>query len=264
MIANQRWRDGAHSFRPAGETINTHAFEVAAIPDDNTARSFVERHHYSGSYPAALHRFGLYRGAELAGVAVFSVGVNDKSLAIFPGTPRESAELGRFVLLDAVPGNGETWFLARCFEQLRAEGMIGVLSLSDPVARRAADGRVIFPGHIGTIYQAHNAVYVGRATPRSLHLLPDGRVFSARAQQKIRARDQGWRYSAAQLEAAGARPLTATEDPGAWLREQLPIVCRRFRHPGNLKYAWTLNRRDRRHLPASLPYPKFEVLKNAA
>ena len=30
-----------------------------------------------------------------------------------------TVELGRFVLLDSVAGNGETWFLARSFDILR-------------------------------------------------------------------------------------------------------------------------------------------------
>ena len=36
----------------------------------------------------------------------------------------------------------------------------------------------------------------------------------------------------------------------------LPKLTQPMRHPGNHKYAWTLQRRDRRHLPDSLPYPK--------
>jgi hypothetical protein len=35
-------------------------------------------------------------------------------------------------------------------------------------------------------------------------LLPDGRVFSDRAAQKIRNSERGWKYAAAQLEAFGA------------------------------------------------------------
>ena len=60
----QRWRGGRDSYRPAGETIRTSDFEVAAFPEDAVAKRFVLRHHYSGSYPAARWRFGLYRGAE--------------------------------------------------------------------------------------------------------------------------------------------------------------------------------------------------------
>jgi len=44
------------------------------------------------------------------------------------------------VLLDSVPGNGETWFLARCFEQLRTSDLIGVVTFSDPVPRKKVPG----------------------------------------------------------------------------------------------------------------------------
>lgn len=250
----QRWRDRRTSYRPAGETINTSSFEVAELGSDAIARSFIEAHHYSGSYPAARFRFGLYRGAELAGVAVFSVPVNDRALAIFPGEPLESTELGRFVLLDNVPSNGETWFLARAFEQLRAKGLIGVLSFSDPMPRTTADGSSIFRGHVGTIYQAFNGRYLGRATRRTLRLLPDGRVFSARTAQKIRKLERGWRYAVDELIAAGAAPLEG--DPTAWLRRELERVTRPLRHPGNHRYVWGLTRQVRRHLPSSQPYPK--------
>ncbi len=251
---NQRWRDRLDSYRAPDEQINPAAFEVSTITSDSTARAFVEQHHYSASYPAAQYRFGLHHGEQLVGVAVFSVPVNDKALAVLPGSPRESTELGRFVLLDQVPGNGETWFLARCFEQLRAEGLVGVLSFSDPTARVSADGRQVFGGHIGTIYQAHNARYFGRATARTLRLLPDGRVFSARAAQKIRKQERGWRYAVADLEAHGAEAFAGS--PVEWLARAVAKVTRTVRHPGNHKYAWALNRRDWRKMGDGLPYPK--------
>lgn len=251
----QRWRDRRGSYRPAGETIRTLEHEVAAIADDTTARAFVERHHYSGSYPAARARFGLYRGGELLGVAVFSQPVNDASLAVLPGGA--GVELGRFVLLDRVAGNGETWFLARCFDLLRADGHAGVISFSDPFARTTAGGQIVHGGHVGTIYQAHNAVFLGRAGANTLRLLPDGRVFSKRAISKIRARERGWRYAVEQLVTAGAPE--PTEDLRTWLPGALAAATRKVRHPGNWKYAWALSRRDRRHLPASLPYPKIDA-----
>jgi len=261
----QRWRDRRDTYRPAGETIATHAHEVAAISDDRTARAFVEQHHYSGTFPAARFRFGLYRGAQLVGVAVFSHPSHDRVLTnVFPGAAVESVELGRFVLLDDVPANGETWFLARCMEGLRSEGLLGVLSFSDPVARAASDGRTVFAGHIGTIYQAHNATYLGRGPRRTLRLLPDGTVFSNRAIQKIRARDRGWRYAAETLERFGAERIAANDNALEWLHAWLPKLTRAVRHDGNHKYAWTLQRRLRRHLPQSLPYPKFDPTARGA
>ncbi len=254
---NQRWRERRESYRPAGEPIDTARHEVAPIRDDVTAKRFVLEHHYSATYPAARFPFGLYEGPQLVGVAVFSHPCNDKVLTgVFPGPARDSVELGRFVLLDRVPGNGETWFLARCFELLRAE-VAGVVSYSDPIARESLDGTSTHPGHVGTIYQAHNGVYLGRGTARVLRLLPDGTTFSARALQKIRRRERGWHYAASVLERFGASALAESADPAAWLAAWIPRLTRPLAHPGNHKYAWAIDRALRRHLPAGLRYPKM-------
>jgi hypothetical protein len=254
---SQRWRDRRGTYRPAGEVIVTSHYEVAPVPDDRTARSFVEQHHYSGSYPAARERFGLYWGGLLVGVGVFSEPMQAKVLDALPCGRLEGVELGRLVLLDRVPGNGESWFIARCFELLYRDGYRGVVSFSDPVRRTALDGRVVLAGHIGNVYQASNAIYTGRGTARTLRLLPDGSVLSERALSKIRSGERGHDYAEAILVRHGAKPRRAGEDPRAWLASWLPKVTRAMRHPGNHKYLFGLDRRVRRHLPASLPYPKF-------
>ena len=68
----------------------------------------------------------------------------------------------------------ESWFLARCFDELAARGIRGVVSFADPVPRQTAAGAVICPGHVGTIYQATNAIYTGRGTARTIIVLPAG------------------------------------------------------------------------------------------
>jgi hypothetical protein len=100
----------------------------------------------------------------------------------------------------------------------------------------------VFPGHVGTIYQAFNGVYSGRSTPRTLRLLPDATVFSDRAAQKIRARERGWVYAVEQLVTHGAAAPRDGEDLGAWLRAALALVTRPVRHPGNYRYVWPLAR----------------------
>lgn len=254
----QRWRDRRDTYRPAGEVIETSRYEVAPIPDDRTAKTFVLQHHYSGSFPAARFRHGLYHGEDLVGVAVFSVPCNPHTLRELPGG--EGVELGRFVLLDEVPANGETWFLARAFELLRLEGVPGVVSFSDPMPRMVGE-RTVFGGHVGTIYQASNATYLGRAKPDRQLLLPDGRTLHRRSLAKLRAGDRGWRTVAGALEAFGAD--APGEDLRAWADTWVPRLTTARRHPGNHKYAWTLERRDRRHLPASLPYPKRSTPSHA-
>lgn len=249
----QRWRDGRSSFTRA--PIVPSEFDVAAIADDWTARGFVEQHHYSASYPAARERFGLYRFGALVGVSVFSHPTNDKVLSnTFLNTDLlAGVELGRLVILDEIGANAESFFVARCFEQLRAGGYRGVISFSDPVPRVSRTGQTVMPGHVGTIYQALNGKYFGRGTARTLRLLPDGTVLSARTIQKIRASERGWMAAVEQLVEYGAPAFDG--DRREWVRRAIAATTTPLRHPGNHKYAWALDRRVR--LPAPVcQYPK--------
>lgn len=47
----QRWRDRRGVYRPAGETIVTAHYEVAAIPDDRTARARIRELVAAGTWP---------------------------------------------------------------------------------------------------------------------------------------------------------------------------------------------------------------------
>jgi hypothetical protein len=252
----QRWRAGRCRWRPSAEGFDPRAYEVAPIADDTTARAFVEAHHYAKSYPAARRRFGLYtrRGA-LVGVAVYSVPMHPAVLRPWRGD--DATELGRLVLLDAVPGNAESWFVRRTFDVLAAEGFAGVVSYSDPVRRVALDGRVVLPGHVGTVYQALGAVYTGRGRSQTLRLLPDGSALSGRAVAKIRGGERGWRYAVEQLVAAGARAPAEGEDLRGWLAQALPTVARARKHPGNHRYLFGLTGAGKRALPVGQPYPRF-------
>lgn len=264
---NQRWRDGRDSYRPAGEVIATSKYEVTPIDGDGSdkiAKGFVEAHHYSGSYPAARERVGLYRADELVGVAVFSHPSSEAVLKPLPCDRLEGVELGRFVLLDNVPGNGESWFLARCLEVLRERGYCALLSHSDPVPRRTVEGTLVLPGHVGTIYQATNAVYAGRSG-NELHVLkPDGTIFSPRSMTKIRRWERGAQKCVDELVAIGATAPTAadlsTRDARrAWMWREIFATCRRMPHAGNHRYVWAIDKRLRRdvaRMASGEPYPK--------
>lgn len=240
----QRWREGRDSYRPAREVVDTRGLEVEPV-GASEAKEFVKAHHYSGSYPADRRRFGLYaKGGGLVGVAVFSVPMQQNLFRDWFSAPAsECVELGRFVLLDEVGANAETWFLSRCFKALKREGFAGILSFSDPVPRMTERGRVAFSGHIGTIYQAHNAHYLGRGTATRLSLLPNGVVFSKRAASKIRQQEVGWQYAERILVDAGAPPRQHAEPPAEWLKEALSLVTRPLEHPGNHRYGWALQKR---------------------
>jgi hypothetical protein len=265
---NQRWRDRKTSMRPS-DPIDTSKYEVVAIAEDKPVKTFVERHHYSASYPAARARILLYRSGEIVGAAVFSHPASESVLARLPCERMAGVELGRFVLLDDVPGNGETWFLARCFAHLRSVGIECVLSHSDPMPRRAENGNVVMPGHVGTIYQATNAVYAGRARAQVMNLLPDGTCFSERSMSKIRSAERGWERECRVLVKHGASPslLEAGGKQGDprwqarrdWMWQALAQVCRRVDHAGNHRYLWALDkhlRRDVARMKSSNGYPK--------
>ncbi len=254
----QRWRDRHPSWRPDREHFNPLAHEVFEFEDDATPKAFVERHHYAASYPAARFRFGLHqRFVGLVGVAVFSVPMHPAVLA--PWSMRDAVELGRLVLLDEVPANAESCFVRRCLDLLARKGLAGVVSFSDPEPRTTADGRLVFVGHAGTVYAALNARYAGRASPRTLRLLPDARSFSARAASKIRSRERGWEYAVEQLVAQGAVPPAPNEDLRAWLPRELKRVTVTMRHYGNHKYLWGLTPGAQKMLPAGSPYPKLDL-----
>lgn len=262
----QRWRDGRHSWRHRSDGgFDKARYDVALIADDTLAKQFVTRHHYSSSYGAAIHRVGLFDQGTLVGVAVYSSPMSAKVLTgSFPHLDpyTEAVELGRFVLLDEVPANAETFFLAHSFRIIRELGVRGVVSFADPYPRVAEDGTVVSPGHVGTIYQAANGYHAAqRSTPRTLHVDRAGRVVSARALQKIRKQEQGHEYAERQLVRAGAHAPRAGEDMRAWLRQALTDAgYQRVRHPGNYRYLFAVGRRNERSRSTfgfpSAPYPK--------
>jgi hypothetical protein len=112
----QRWRDGKSSWRHRSEGgFNARSYEVAPL-DDRTAKAYVERHHYSGTYVASRLRYGMWeRHGALVGAAVLGIPV--RSAVLTRPLPElepyvESLDLGRFVLADRVPGNGDFFQLS--------------------------------------------------------------------------------------------------------------------------------------------------------
>lgn len=258
---NQRWTEKRESRRPPGPPFNPAGYEVAPI-DTTAARTFVETHHYSGTMSPPSHRHGLFERGTLVGVAVFGVAPSMAAHRSVFGdlSLQQGVTLGRLVLIDRVPGNGESWFVARCFALLREAGVIAVESCADPQPRPSLDGKLTHRGHVGTVYQALNAQYVGRTNAASLRLLPDGTCWSNRAAGKVARREQGCDYAAAQLVRWGADPLREDEDALAWVRRWRGELTRPMRHEGNHRYLWCLDKRRRRELLDSKPsyaYPKI-------
>lgn len=273
----QRWTKRRHTWKhPSDGGFDPTRYRVEPVHETD-AGLFVITNHYAASMPAASHCYGLRQDGQLVGAAVLSVPMQQSVLTnVFPDLEpyEESLELGRFVLLDDVPANGESWFLGQMFGLAEVDGVRGIVSFADPVQRRrivtelGPDGeelereQLIMPGHVGLIYQATNARALGRSTPRTLVWVPrQGRVLSARTMQKIRAQERGSDGAEKLLVTWGARPRVAGQNPTAWLRQALDDVgAQRVRHPGNYRYAWAVGpRRVKRAVHIALPstpYPK--------
>lgn len=251
VSACQRWREGRSSYRPLREPIDTSKFEVLPI-NDGAARDFVIKHHYSKSYPAAVARYGLFslsafRQPELVGVAVFSVPIQPKAGPAYGGGLTPFCDLGRFVLLDEVGANAETYFLAAA-KRMLAQDKVGadgrplyglVLAYSDPIPRTSSTGQVIHQGHVGQIYRASSAIYCGRASARTLWLAHDGSVLSERSLSKLRTSENGARAAYKRLVDLGApRRALGETDRDYVARALIEGPFRRMRHPGNFVFAF--------------------------
>lgn len=263
--AGKRWNNRRECWTRRHEVIRPNELIVEAI-DEPTAKAFVCRHHYSGSFPAARLSVGLWRKQgpcvekELLGVAVFSVPMQPNAIRLHCGVlPEQGVELGRFVCGEDVAFNGESYFLARALRILRNEkkDVRSVLSYADPLERRdPSTGMLTKPAHAGQIYQATSASFRGRGRPRTLILAPNGSVISDRTISKVRRDERGRAYAERQLVAAGADPRRPYESGEVWLRRILPRFPR-VRHPGNFAYAFALGPVARRALGESLPYPRL-------
>jgi hypothetical protein len=215
--------------------------------------------HYSGTWPAAARRYGLFDLAgELLGVCVLGIPMSAAVLTnVFSDLEPmvEALELSRLVLANEVPANAETWFIARVFADAADAGVRGVVAFADPVPR-LVDGQLVFPGHRGAVYMAKGATYLGRATPRTLTVLGDGRVLSDRSAQKVRQDERGHEHVERQLVKLGADPRRPAQPGAQWLAEALGQVrATRLRHRGNHRYAFRLGRtaRERARIRIALP-----------
>lgn len=248
---SQRWRERRALWARDLTVIDPKNYAVDVITHA-AARTFIAEHHYLPSYPAAQIAVGLFgRNAALEGVAVFAVPTTNAVIVRHTGfdDPSHGCVLARLILTDAVPQNGESFFVARAFRHLRRErpGIEAVVSYSDPGA-----------GHIGRVYCALSAAH--RAVTRPRFVLRAGDVtISGRTLSKIRLGEQGHAGAIDQLVALGLPRPAIGEDPPSWLwRLQRDRYLVRHQRAGLFAYCFELTREARRRgraLPR-LPYPK--------
>jgi hypothetical protein len=259
----QRTTQQQHSWRHISEGgFNQRDYRVHRL-DWKPAKTFVETHHYSGSFASAKLRYGMVHRStdQLVGVAVLGSPQRDEVLTNpFPTLDRTTAaEWNRLVLLDQVPANAESWFGAAALRDARKEGVKAIVTFADPLPR-PEDG---MPGHAGILYQALGFDYLDRATGGDLWVLATRSVLGRRAVQKVRAWEQGAGGVVRRLVAAGAPWPHPGECGKAYLRRAKAAVQPRIvKHPGNHRFTARLGTaREQRRIPYGdgfepMPYPK--------
>lgn len=189
------------------------------------ARYAVRRWHYSRRMPSGkLVRLGVWESNRFVGAILYGSGANRHLARPFGLEMTEVCELVRVAL---APGRRHptSRCVGRSLKLLRtqSEGLKVVVSYADT-------GQ----GHLGTIYQATNWVYLGPTLQSYLKIL--GVVVHPRTLYE--------RYG------PGGQSL-------AWLRSHVDPRAERVAMPPKLKYVYPLERRLRRVLAAdALPYPK--------
>lgn len=121
-------------------------------------RDFIIEHHYSGTCHGGPMCWGAYDGLRLVGVVAFATPISEnvrKSIwkdQFADEMKNHTTELHRLVTLDECPKNTESWLISRALRGLKEykPKYKAVISFADSTE-----------GHIGTIYQASNAIYYG-------------------------------------------------------------------------------------------------------
>ncbi len=214
-------------------------YMVAGIPAVE-GKAFVKEFHYSHGIHNGPTCYGLldrFDANRLVGVLAIATPCSENVRRSVFGPEHVNAvtELHRLVLHDEIPHNSESYFIAAALRlHKRAKPHTwAVVSFADATE-----------GHVGTIYQATNAIYTGSSGRATFYLDQDGRLRHPRQ--------------------CGVNITPATAAERGWT----PV-----KREGKHRYLFLLpdNRAHRRHLIKhvrldSLPYPKgnFRASEEAA
>lgn len=166
-------------------------YAVAAIPS-NDGKAFVREWHYSHGIHNGPTCYGLldrFDDERLVGVLAIATPCSENVRRSVFGLEHVDAvtELHRLVLLDEIPHNSESYFIAAALRlhKQRKPHINAVLSFADATE-----------GHVGTIYQATNAIYTGSSGRATFFLDADGRLRHPRQNgvniTREMAAERGW------------------------------------------------------------------------
>ena len=190
------------------------------------AKELVVREHYLHTLPGGTQMaFGAFLNGRLLGALTLGVGPFNSHLLVEGAARGDCLTLSRLWLSDELPKNSESLVIGAVLRALRKyTDLKFILSYADPVQ-----------GHVGTIYQASNWIYIGFSVSTPSYDLGDGKPHHSRS--------IGSKY--------GSHSIKYLQSQGL----DIKVVPQSAKH----KYLYFLDPGWREHLRAPVfPYPKPE------
>lgn len=136
------------------ETTTPRVADMTIAPATTTdCREFAQRYHYTGAADNAMWRWGLWHGMVLYGIVAYNTPTRSVCESVFgPDHHQHVWHMTRLAMADRSPRNSESRLIAgsiRAIEHTHPH-VWGILTYAAPSA-----------GHIGYVYQATNALYLG-------------------------------------------------------------------------------------------------------
>jgi hypothetical protein len=148
---------------------------------------FAQRWHYTRTGGNSTWCYALWQQTTIVGVIAYNLPTMPACSAYFgPERWEWVVHMGRLVCADDAPRNTESRLIA---------GSLRLLKEDRPAARAVVTYAATGEGHIGTVYQATNALYLGTTSPGHYYLDTDGRRRAPKQGLNVsipKALERGW------------------------------------------------------------------------
>lgn len=199
-------------------------YEVRRIPG-GVGKAYIREHHYSRSCHNGPMTWGLYEDEQLIGVCAFATPASEAVRASLFGPEHKDrvTELHRLHVQDGTPKNTESWFISRCLTGLKEERPLirAVISFADSTE-----------GHVGTIYQAVNALFCGFTSRTRFWRDSEGRLRHPRQNghnvTPKEAKEMGWVPEMRDSKYRYVLPLCKTRTERRWFKRNFLLISQPY------------------------------------
>ena len=178
--------------------------------------------HYAKSVPAVQFAYNVYENDEWCGCIIYSSGANNHIACPFNLSQGEVLELVRVALNGKQSATSEC--VAKSLKRLHEDA---------PYVKIVVSYADMDQGHVGTIYQATNWLYIGKGAPIHSFIIKGKKTHFKSIHSK---------YKFVNLE---------------WIKKNIDPNAKDFAPEGKHKYIYCFDKRIRKQWEAkALPYPK--------